>query len=92
MNNATEKRKVLKNIENHAEMESYFHAKVIRTPIEDSDQDLKIELHYTKLLEEDIELAKRIGIPNEEIENARCAGYDKANETVTEADDNGWWN
>lgn len=84
------KRKILKEIEHDAEMESYFHAKVSRTPIEYCDDDLKIELRYTESLNEKIELAKRMGVPDDEIEAARGAGYDRTCETVEEADRDGW--
>lgn len=87
---AIARRKILEEIEHEAEMECYFHAKVNRTPIELCHEDMKIELHYTESLLEKTELAKRMGIPDEEIENARDAGIEKAWEAVEEADCIGW--
>ena len=85
------KRQILKEIQHCAEMESYFHAKVIRTPIEDCEDDLKIELHYNKKLQELVETAGKMGIPEKEIDEATFMGRDDACEVIVEADDNGWW-
>ena len=83
--------KILKEIQECAEMESYFRGKVLRTPIEDSEDDLKIELHYTKKLADAVDTAKHLGIAEKDIDRAIGAGRDEACEVLTEADDNGWW-
>ena len=83
--------KILKEIQECAEMESYFHGKVIRTPIEECDNDLKIELHYTNKLNDAVDTAKSMGIEEKDIDRAIGAGRDEACEVLTEADDNGWW-
>jgi hypothetical protein len=88
---AAEKRQVLKEIEHCAEMELYFGAKVLRTPIEESREDKARESLYTTRRLEKESIAKRMGIYEDKIEEARCNGYYKANETVLEADNNGWW-
>lgn len=83
--------KILYEIRNCAEMENYFHSKVLRTPIEDCEDDLKIELHYTKKLKEAVKIAKEMGISQKNIDDAISDGWYEACETVKEADDNGWW-
>ena len=87
---ANEKRQVLKDIEQCAEMELYLGAKILRTPIEESAEDRRREAMYTDRRLTKETLAKLMGIPAEEIRTARNKGYDRANETVQEADNDGW--
>ena len=88
---AIAKRKVLESIQHDAEMELYFGIKIMHTPIEQSAEDRKREFMYTGRRLDNEALAKRMGIPKEEIEEARNKGFDRANEAATEADQNGGW-
>ena len=88
---ATEKRQVLKEIEQCAEAELYLGSKILRMPIEESAEDRRRETMYTERRLTKETLAKMMGIPAEKITEARNKGYDRANETVQEADNNGWW-
>ena len=87
---ANDKRQVLKVIEQCAEMELYLGAKILRTPIEESAEDRRRETMYTERRLSNETLAKLMGISKEEIKEARNKGYDRANATVQEADNDGW--
>jgi hypothetical protein len=84
------KRKVLQDIEHNMEMEVYYGSKVLRTPIEDSAEDRRLETMYTERRLNSVALAKKMGISKEEINDAKDRGFDKAYDAIEEADNQGW--